>query len=195
MLTDRKLGTYGVKSPMANGRVSASMSASSTATITRSTRPTPSLRAACCRDPRCAGAVDPNESVREEFLEIRAPLVQDHTGAKDLLFDTVTRRSDYSITGCDQYLQVRGAIRAHRGLPSPRILMTGRFGRPSIVELFNAPNVNTVAAFPDPCAPPITFHSLNVCNHRRDGCTVQQAFHSAGVPPASCRRKREATGP
>jgi len=37
--------------------------------------------------------IDNSISVKEEFIELRAPLVQDKPGAKELLFDTGYRRS------------------------------------------------------------------------------------------------------
>lgn len=43
--------------------------------------------------------IDNSISVAEEFIELRAPLVQDHAAAKDLLVDTGYRRSDYSTAG------------------------------------------------------------------------------------------------
>ena len=43
--------------------------------------------------------IDSSISVAEEFVELRAPLLQDKPGAKELLFDTGYRRSDYSTIG------------------------------------------------------------------------------------------------
>lgn len=38
-------------------------------------------------------------SVKEEFIAVRAPLMQDKPGAKELLFNTGYRRSDYTMVG------------------------------------------------------------------------------------------------
>ena len=43
--------------------------------------------------------IDNSIAVSEEFIEMRAPLMQDKPGAKELLFDTGYRRSDYTTAG------------------------------------------------------------------------------------------------
>ena len=45
-----------------------------------------------------SAAINESLSVTEGFTEIRAPLIQDMPGAKELLFDTGYRYSDYSST-------------------------------------------------------------------------------------------------
>ena len=97
-------------------RVWASTSASSTATITKFFQPR--LRGgerACCPDSAARWRRStPAISVGEEFIELRAPLMQDQPGAKELLFDTGYRHSDLFDRRDDQYLQIRSAIRADR---------------------------------------------------------------------------------
>jgi outer membrane receptor protein involved in Fe transport len=91
-------------------------------------------------------------SVDEEFIELRAPLVQEKSGVRDLMFDTGFRRSDYTSAGVTnthkfelQYaplrdLRFRGSLqRAIRA--------------PSIIELYNPQLVGQITFGPDPCAP------------------------------------------
>ena len=93
-------------------------------------------------------------SVDEQFLELRAPLVQDKTGIKDLLFDTGFRRSNYSSTGnVNTYkFEVQYA-------PSDDLRFRGSYQRavraPSVIELYNGNLVGLVQGNTDPCAPTI----------------------------------------
>jgi outer membrane receptor protein involved in Fe transport len=100
-------------------------------------------------------AIDNGYSVDEEFIELRAPLVDQRPGINDLVFDTGFRRSDYDTVGVVntrkfelqyspvQDLRFRGsyqhAIRA-----------------PSIVELFNPQLVGQITFDSDPCAPTLS---------------------------------------
>jgi iron complex outermembrane receptor protein len=96
--------------------------------------------------------IDASQSVNEQFVELRVPLVQDSFMAKDLLFSTGFRRSDYSSTG-----SVNTYKFDVQWQPIDDIRVRGSFNRatraPSIVELFNQPLVALVQLGNDPCAP------------------------------------------
>ena len=98
--------------------------------------------------------LDNGVSVDEQFVELRAPLVQDVTGIKDLLFDAGFRRSDYSTAGTvNTYkFEVQYA-------PIADLRFRGSYQRairaPSIVELFNPQLVGQIEIGADPCAPTI----------------------------------------
>jgi len=96
--------------------------------------------------------IDNSVSVKEEFAEVRAPLVQNRTGAHDLLFDTGFRRSDYTTTGVTNTykFEVQYAPIADYRL---RASYDKAIRAPSVVELFNPQNVVTLALGTDPCAP------------------------------------------
>ena len=91
-------------------------------------------------------------SVAEEFLELRAPLVQDKPGAHEVLFDTGFRRSDYSTSGVTNTykFEVQYAPIADYRL---RLSYDKAIRAPSAVELFNPQTVVTLGLGNDPCAP------------------------------------------
>jgi hypothetical protein len=88
--------------------------------------------------------IDAGISVKEEFLEVRAPLIQDKAGAKELLFDTGYRRSDYShqrlshprlVRSCDSRTERRRGVHAAGRRPGRRRQRPVR----SAHQLFNRP--------------------------------------------------------
>jgi len=96
--------------------------------------------------------IDNSVSVDELFGELRVPIVQNYTGAHELLFDTGFRRSDYTSTGVsDTYkFEVQFAPIADYRL---RASVDRAIRAPSIVELFNPQVVVTLGLGNDPCAP------------------------------------------
>ena len=121
--------------------------------------------------------IDNSISVAEEFLELRAPLVQDKPAAKELLFDTGYRRSDYSTIGvANTYkFEVQYA-------PISDYRIRASYDRairaPSVAEAFTQPIVGITSVAPDPCAPPITY-TLQQCE--RTGVTVEQ-YDKGSIP-------------
>jgi iron complex outermembrane receptor protein len=105
-------------------------------------------------------AIDNGYSVKEGFIELRAPLVQDKPGVKDLLFDTGYRRSDYTTAGSVntykfelQYAPVRD-LRFRGGYQRA-------IRAPNIIEAFVPPSFGGISPpGVDPCAP--TFNAANV---------------------------------
>jgi outer membrane receptor protein involved in Fe transport len=121
--------------------------------------------------------IDDTISVSEEFLEVRAPLIQDQAGAKDLLVDTGFRHSDYSTAGgVNTYkFEVQFA-------PIEDYRIRASFDRAiraaSVAEAFIPPIVGQAEAGADPCAPPISSTTtLLMCE--RTGVTPAQYY--AGV--------------
>ena len=96
-------------------------------------------------------AIDKSQTVDEEFIEVRVPLMQDKTGVKDLVFDTGFRHSDYSVTG---------KINTHKFelqyAPVADMRFRGSFQRairaPSLIELFNPQAAGLIQFGDDPCA-------------------------------------------
>jgi len=99
-----------------------------------------------------AVAIDNSISVTEQFIELRAPLVQDKKGIKDLLFDTGFRRSDYSTSGVANTYKFELQY-----APTDDVRFRGSYQRairaPSIVELYNPQLVGLIQLGDDPCAP------------------------------------------
>jgi len=132
--------------------------------------------------------IDNSISVAEEFVELRAPLVQDKPGAKELLFDAGYRRSDYSTIGvANTYkFEVQYA-------PVPDYRIRASYDRairaPSVAEAFTPPIVGITTVVPDPCAPPITYTLLQC---ERTGVTVTQ-YNSGSIPQGTAAQLSEET--
>jgi outer membrane receptor protein involved in Fe transport len=95
--------------------------------------------------------IDAGDDVTDLWAELRVPIVQDKFLAKDLIFDTGYRRSDYSITG---------AVNTYKfelqWAPITDIRFRGTFQRairaPTLIELFNPQLVGLIQFGNDPCA-------------------------------------------
>jgi iron complex outermembrane recepter protein len=132
--------------------------------------------------------IDNSISVAEEFVELRAPLVQDKPGAKELLFDAGYRRSDYSTIGvANTYkFEVQYApIQDYR----IRASYDRAIRAPSVAEAFTPPIVGITTVGPDPCAPPITY-SLQQCEHT--GVTYTE-FVKGSIPQGTAAQLSEET--
>jgi iron complex outermembrane receptor protein len=96
-------------------------------------------------------SIDASQSVNEQFIEIRAPLVQDKAFAKDLVFSTGFRRSDYSTSG-----SVNTYKFDLQWQPIDDIRFRGSYNRairaPSIIEAQSSPLVALIQLGDDPCA-------------------------------------------
>jgi outer membrane receptor protein involved in Fe transport len=122
--------------------------------------------------------IDQGIGVTEEFIEVRAPLMQGRPFAKDLVVDAGVRRSDYTTSGVVNTYKIELQY-----APLDDFRFRGSFQRairaPSIVELYNPPNVGGIGFSADPCAPPITA-SLAECE--RTGVTPTQ-YANGTIPP------------
>jgi iron complex outermembrane receptor protein len=132
--------------------------------------------------------IDNSISVKEEFIELRTPLVQDKPGAKELLFDTGYRRSDYTTAGVTNTykFEVQYAPIADYRF---RASYDRAIRAPSVAELFTPPIVGLAAIGNDPCAPPVTF-SLLQC--QRTGVTAAQ-YNSGSIPQGTANQLSQET--
>jgi len=112
------------------------------------------------------GTVEPLDNsvgVNEGFIEIRAPLVQDHPFAKDLIFGAGFRHSDYSVTGPVNTYKVDLQF-----APIQDVRFRGSYQRairaPSVSELFDRMNIGLIGFGNDPCAAPATASLANCLN-------------------------------
>jgi iron complex outermembrane receptor protein len=132
--------------------------------------------------------IDNSISVAEEFAELRAPLIQNKPGAKELLFDAGYRRSDYSTIGvANTYkFEVQYA-------PIPDYRIRASYDRairaPSVAEAFTPPIVGITTVVPDPCAPPITYTLLQC---ERTGVSITQ-FNNGSIPQGTAAQLSEET--
>ena len=97
-------------------------------------------------------------SVSEEFAELRVPLIEDKPGAKELLFDTGFRHSDYAyaetsstITNTYKFELQYSPIADYRF----RASYDKAIRAPSAIELYNPQLVGLIAFGNDPCAPTV----------------------------------------
>jgi iron complex outermembrane recepter protein len=133
--------------------------------------------------------IDNSLSVKEGFVEVRAPLVQDKPGVKDLLFDTGYRYSDYSTnvkTHTYKFELQYAPIADYRF----RASYDKAIRAPSIIELYNPQLVGLIQFGNDPCAKPITFN-LQQCE--RTGVTAAQ-YASGSIPQAAAGQLSQLTG-
>jgi outer membrane receptor protein involved in Fe transport len=132
--------------------------------------------------------IDASISVTEEFAELRAPLLQDQPGAKELLFDAGYRRSDYSTTGvANTYkFEVQYAPIADYRF---RASYDRAIRAPSVAEAFTPPIVGITTVGADPCAPPITY-SLLQCE--RTHVTADQ-YNNGSIPQGTAAQLSQET--
>jgi iron complex outermembrane receptor protein len=99
-----------------------------------------------------AVAIDKSQSVSEQFIEARVPIMQKRTGVYDLVVDGGYRRSDYSVSGSvNTYkLEVQYAPVADYRI---RASYQRAIRAPSLIELFNPQSVGQISFGNDPCAP------------------------------------------
>jgi iron complex outermembrane recepter protein len=132
--------------------------------------------------------IDNSISVAEEFIELRAPLMQDQPGAKELLFDTGYRRSDYSTAGVTNTykFEVQYAPIADYRF---RASYDRAIRAPSVAELYTPPIVGLTGGILDPCAPPITYTLLQC---ERTGATAAQ-YNSGSIPQGTAQQLSQET--
>jgi iron complex outermembrane recepter protein len=183
-----KLGTYGVKSPAANDGVDINVGFEHR-NDHEFLQPDSAEESGLLSGFGSAVApIDASISVSEEFLEVRAPLVQDAPGAKELLFDAGYRRSDYSTIGVTNTykFEVQYAPIADYRF---RASYDRAIRAPSVAEAFTPPIVGQAAIGNDPCAPPITFTQLQC---ERTGVTAAQ-YLSGSIPQGTADQLSQQT--
>jgi outer membrane receptor protein involved in Fe transport len=134
--------------------------------------------------------IDNSISVAEEFVELRAPLLQDKPGAKELLFDTGYRRSDYSTIGVTNTYKFEVQY-----APIADYRIRASYGRairaPSVAEAYTPPIVGITTVAPDPCAPPITYTLLQC---QRTGVTSTQYINGSIPQGTAAQLSQETSG-
>ncbi len=152
-----------------------------------------------------ATALNDSISVGEEFAELRAPLIQDKPFAKDLLFDTGFRHSDYAyastpstITNTYKFEIQYSPIADYR----LRASYDKAIRAPAAIELYNPQLVGLIEFGNDPCAPTLTngvvtkaTYSLQQCE--RQGVTAAQYGNGGttnSVPQGTAGQLSELSG-
>jgi outer membrane receptor protein involved in Fe transport len=183
-----RLGEYGVKSPLSAEGVGVNMGFEHR-TDHESLQPDPAEESGLLSGFGSAVApIDNSISVAEEFVELRAPLVQDKRGVKELLFDGGYRRSDYSTIGVTNTYKFEVQY-----APTSEYRIRASYDRairaPSVAEAFTKPIVGITTVGADPCAPPITY-SLEQCE--RTGVSATQ-YNNRSIPQGTAAQLSEET--
>jgi outer membrane receptor protein involved in Fe transport len=147
-----ELGKYGLRLPTANDGIAINLGAEHRNEKQVFNPDSAELSGQLSGFGSAAVAIDNGDSVTEEWAELRAPLVQDAPFAKDLVFDTALRHSDYSIAG-----KVNTYKYELQWAPVSDLRFRGTFQRairaPTLIELFNPQLVGLIQFGNDPCAP------------------------------------------
>jgi iron complex outermembrane receptor protein len=148
-----QLGKYGIASPWATDGVAVDVGYEHRAENVTFNPDAAELSGLLSGFGSASVAINNDVSVSEGFAELRAPLVQNQPGIKDLLFDTGFRHSSYSsVGGTNTYkfeLQYAPVEDYRLRLSYDRAIRA-----PSIIELFNPQLVATTGLGTlDPCAP------------------------------------------
>jgi iron complex outermembrane recepter protein len=178
------LGRYGIKLPTANDGIGVSVGAEYRKDALKFAGDANLASGDLSGFGGAVTAIDASTNVKEYFTEARAPLIQDHTGIKDLVFDAGYRYSDYDLAG--------GVSTYKFGLqyaPTDDIRFRGSFQRairaPNIIDLFNPQSVtNTSVVSEDPCAGTSPTASAAAC--ARTGVTAAQYGHIIQCPAGQC---------
>ncbi|MGH8261588.1 MAG: TonB-dependent receptor domain-containing protein [Steroidobacteraceae bacterium] len=95
--------------------------------------------------------IDNSVSVGEEFLEVRAPLIEDQPFVHQLIFDSGYRHSDYTTIGTTDTYKFE---LQYSPIPDYRLRLSYNTAirAPSVVELFNPQLVGLASVNGDPCA-------------------------------------------
>ncbi|HWY96366.1 MAG TPA: TonB-dependent receptor [Steroidobacteraceae bacterium] len=140
-----------------------------------------------------AVAIDNSVTVGEEFMELRAPLVQDKPFAKELLFDTGFRHSDYSYAGAPSTITNTYKFEVQYA-PFEDYRFRASYDKairaPSVVELYNPQLVGLAQYGNDPCAPPIQY-SLQQCENLH---VTQTQYQQQSVPQVAAGQVGQLTG-
>ena len=158
-----ELGEYGFKSPLANEGIGVNFGVEHRNENVQFSPDSAELSGQLSGFGGASVAINNSIAVNEGFVELRAPLLQDKPFAKDLVFGTGFRHSNYSVSGGVNTYKFDLQF-----APVEDIRFRSSWQRairaPSIIELFNPQLLGGIQFGNDPCAPPATA-SLAQCLH------------------------------
>ncbi len=169
------LGKYGIKLPTANEGIGINVGWEHRNDHTQFQPDSSELSGLLSGFGGASVAIDNSITVKEEFLEVRAPLVQDKWLAQDLVVDAGYRRSDYDLIG-----NVNTYKFETQWAPVRDVRLRASYNRairaPSIIELFNPQLVGQITFGEDPCAPDTKTHvaSATLAQCQNSGVTAAQ---------------------
>ena len=147
------LGKYGVTSPLARDGLAVNVGAEHRNDNLSFAPDSAELSGLLSGFSGASVAIDNGVTVDEAFAELRAPLVQDRPGAKDLTVDTGIRHSSYNLAGSVNTYKFELQF-----APLSDVRFRGSYQRairaPNVIELFTPDGITTTGAVGiDPCAP------------------------------------------
>jgi iron complex outermembrane recepter protein len=194
------LGDYGVKSPIANDGVDVNIGWEHRNENVTFNPDQFELSGLLSGFGSAAVAINNSQSVDEEFIEVRAPIVQDAPFAKEVLIDPGFRHSKYSVAGSVNTYKVD-----LQWAPVADYRLRGSWQRairaPSIIELFNPDLVGLIQLGADPCAPPegggTPTASLQQCLHTvspAQAAAFTAAYNGGTIPQGTAGQLSQETG-
>ena len=175
------LGKYGIQSPWANNGIGINVGVEHRLESLDFAPDGAELEGDLAGFSGASVPLDKSYSVKEAFMETRAPIVQNAPGAYDLTVDGGYRYSDYSVAGKTNAFKFEVQY-----APIPDVRARFSFDRairaPNLVELYNPESYGQETAVGvDPCAPTNNgathaSASLAACEHTGDGGTIRQWF-------------------
>jgi iron complex outermembrane recepter protein len=149
-----QLGKYGIKSPLANEGLGVNIGFEHRNDHLSFAPDSGELSGLLSGFGGASVAIDQSIWVNEEFMELRAPLMQERPGVKDLVVDTGFRHSDYNLAGGVNTYKFEVQYS-----PIEDFRFRGGYQRairaPNILELYTPPGFGLLSTGPgiDPCAP------------------------------------------
>ena len=132
--------------------------------------------------------VSGGESVREEYLEIRVPLIENEPFVKAMDVDVAGRHSAYSFSGSGSGVSTNTFKIAADYAPTADIRFRGSFNRavraPNLYELFLPATVTSDTGYGDPCSGASPAASLATC--QKSGVTPAEYGKIPECPAINC---------
>src|SRR5882724_1108213 len=128
------------------------------------------------------------ENVKEEYFELRMPLIEDKPFVEAIDLDLAGRHSAYHVDGTGNGVSTNTFKIAADYSPTSDIRFRGSYNRaaraPNLYELFQPTTVTSDTGYGDPCAGPTPVASLATCT--RTGVTAAQYGKIPDCPSNNC---------
>jgi len=128
------------------------------------------------------------ESVKEEYAELRVPIVEDKPFAEAIDLDLAYRHSGYTVANAANGFSTNTFKIAADYAPTSDIRFRASYNRaaraPNLYELFLPQTLNNDAGYDDPCSGATPKASLAAC--AKTGVTAAQYGNIPGCPSSNC---------
>jgi outer membrane receptor protein involved in Fe transport len=128
------------------------------------------------------------ENVKEEYFELRMPMIEDKPFVEAIDLDLAGRHSDYHVDGTGNSVSTNTFKIAADYAPTSDIRFRGSYNRaaraPNLYELFLPTTLTGDTGYADPCAGPTPVASLTTC--AKTGVTAAQYGKIPVCPANNC---------